>query len=154
MERRPLDFRDFDEVVRDVERLHREGYRKVGQWGLAQCCNHLSYFIQATLDGATFRVPWLVRVLFGRMVLNRILKTRAMRERAPTPQKPLPEPGGDEGEAVERLKGLIDRLKATTGDLHPSPFFGRLTGEQWRQLHLIHCLHHLSFLLPGKEQEG
>jgi hypothetical protein len=154
MQRRPLDFRDYDDVVRDVERLHREGYRKAGQWDLAQTCDHLSYFIEGSLDGHTFRVPWLIRVLFGRMMLHRILKTRVMKEKIPTPQKPLPEPGGDEQKAGDRLKGLIERLKATTGELHPSPFFGRLTNEQWRQLHLIHCAHHLSFLLPGGTGNG
>src|SRR5262245_17211820 len=134
MQRRPLELSDFDEVAREVERLRQDGYRQAGAWDLAQTCDHLSYFIQGSLDGATYRVPWLLRVLLGRLVLKRILKTGAMKEKAPTPQKPLPEPGGDEAAAVERLKGLLGRLKTTTGGLHPSPFFGHLTNEQWRRL--------------------
>ena len=42
-------------------------------------------------------------------------------------------------------------VRATVGratEVHPSPFFGRLTPDQWRQLHLIHTAHHLSFLVP------
>ncbi len=81
-------------------------------------------------------------------VFNRIMKTGAMKANVPTPQKPLPEPGGDETAAVERLTGLIERLKKTTGELHASPFFGRLTNEEWRRLHLIHSSHHLGYSLP------
>jgi hypothetical protein len=148
MTRRQLDFKDLAEVRGEVERLHRGGYEKLGQWDLAQICDHLAYFMKGSLEGSTFRVPWLFKVLFGRFVLRRILKTRRMKEGAPTPQKPLPEPGGDENAAVERFLQMLERLRTHTGQWHPSPFFGRLTPDEWRELHLIHCAHHLSFLRP------
>jgi hypothetical protein len=62
-------------------------------------------------------------------------------------------PGGDEAAAVERFKQAIERLRAHPGELHPSPFFGYLTPQQWRDLHLIHCAHHLGFLLPKAAPE-
>jgi hypothetical protein len=145
---RQLQFKDFAEVCAEVDRLHREGHDKLGQWDLAQVCDHLTYFVQASLDGATFRVPWLVKVLFGRLVLRRILKEGRMKEGAPTPQKPLPTAGGDEAAAVARFKQVIERFQAHQGEFHASPFFGYLTPEQWRELHLIHCAHHLGFLSP------
>src|SRR5262245_9596482 len=135
---RELQFRDFDEALAELDRLHRGGYSKLGGWDLAQACDHLAYFIRGSLDGFTFKVPWLFKVLFGRLVLRRILKRRRMSAGGPTPQKPLPAPGGDEAAAVARLKGEIGRLLAHPGELQPSPFFGRLTPEQWRELHLIH----------------
>jgi hypothetical protein len=61
---------------------------------------------------------------------------------------PSPEPGGDEAAAVARLKKAINRLQAHSGEMHDSPFFGHLTPEQWRELHLIHCNHHLALLHP------
>jgi len=148
MPRRTLSFSDFPSVAADLDRLHKGGYEKAGQWDLAQICDHLSYFIEGSLDGHAFRVPWLIRVLFGRMVLKRILKTRQMRTGVHTPQDPLPRPGGDEAAAVTRLKSVLDRLDKHQGELHRSPFFGYLTPQQWRDLHLIHCGHHLSFLVP------
>src|SRR5439155_19401952 len=120
---------------------HREGYEKLGQWDLAQVCDHLTYFIQGSLDGYTFRVPWLLKFLFGRFMLRRILKHRWMKSGIPTPQKPLPPAGGDEAAAVARFKQMIERLQAHQGELQPSPFFGYLTPQQWRELHLIHCAH-------------
>lgn len=65
-----------------------------------------------------------------------------------TPQNPLPIPEGDEAAAADRLKQLVDRFQSSTGELRPSPFFGALTRQQSNDLHLIHCAHHLSFLLP------
>jgi hypothetical protein len=62
-----------------------------------------------------------------------------------TPQKPLPEPGGDESAAIANLKDTLARFESHRGGFHDSPFFGHLTPEQWRDLHLIHCAHHLAF---------
>ncbi len=151
MPQRQLDFKAFTEVRAELDRLHQGGYEKLGQWDLAQVCDHLAFFIRGSLDGPTFRVPWLFKVLFGKMALRRILSQRRMKAGGFTPQTPLPSPGGDEAAAVARLKELLARFEAQLGDggeLHPSPFFGRLTPDEWRQLHLIHCGHHLGFLLP------
>jgi hypothetical protein len=147
--RRHLEFNDFGAVVADAERLHHRGYERAGQWDLAQVCDHLAYFIDASVDGAKFRVPWLIKVLFGRAAFRRILSTRSMKEGAFTPQKPLPASGGDEAASLERLKTSIRRFESNAGELQASPFFGHLTREEWRQLHLIHCGHHLGFLLPS-----
>jgi hypothetical protein len=148
MEQRKLDFKDLAEVLAEVHRLHTNGYRKLGQWDLAQVCNHLAYFIQGSLDGFTFRVPWLLKVLFGRFTLRRILEQRRMNAGGPTPQKPLPEPGGDEDAAVANLEQTGEKFQAHAGDLHASPFFGYLTRQQWLAMHLVHCAHHLGFLAP------
>jgi Protein of unknown function (DUF1569) len=145
---RHLQFTDFAQVHAEVDRLHQEGYEKLGQWDLAQVCDHLGYFVEGSLDGFTFRVPWLLKVLFGRLVLRSILKRQRMKAGVPTPQNPLPPAGGDEAAAVARFKQVIDRLQAQQGELHRSPFFGYLTPQQWRNLHLIHCAHHLGFLAP------
>jgi hypothetical protein len=148
MGQRQLQFNDFAEVLAEVDRLHREGYEKLGQWDLAQVCDHLTYFMQGSLDGFTFRVPWLLKVLFGRFMLRRILKQRRMKAGIPTPQKPPPPVGGDEAAAVARFRQVVERFQAHQGELRPSPFFGHLTPQQWRDLHLIHCAHHLGFLAP------
>lgn len=148
MPQRELAFKDFTEVCSEVDRLHRQGYEKLGQWDLAQVCDHLSFFIGGSLDGHGFRTPWLVKALLGRMVLKRILTQRKMKVGVFTPQKRLPVPGGDEAAAIARFKEVVGRLESHQGELVDSPFFGHLTPEQWRELHLIHCGHHLGFLQP------
>lgn len=148
MEQRQLEFKDFTDVLAELDRLHAGGCEKLVQWDLAQVCNHLAYFMEGALDGHTYRVPWIFKFLFGRLVLRRILKKRRMKAGVPSPQKPPPTPGGDESAAVARLKQAIGRLLSHEGELHASPFFGYLTPQQWRDLHLIHCAHHLGFLVP------
>jgi Protein of unknown function (DUF1569) len=144
---RELKFADFAAVRAELDRLQR-GYDKAGTWDLAQVCNHLDFFITGSLDGHRFKVPWLFKALFGRLVLRRILSGRKMKTGVFTPQKPLPEPGGDATAAVANLKVTLARFEQHQGKFHDSPFFGHLTPDQWRDLHLIHCAHHLGFLLP------
>jgi hypothetical protein len=143
-----MQFRDHNELVQEINRLHQNGYQKVGNLDLAQICDHCSYFVEGTLDGHTFRVPWLLKVLFGRMALRRTMKTKRIKPGLPSPQKPMPAPGGDEVKAMARLHHAMERLKAHSGEMHPSPFFGYLTPQEWREFHLIHCAHHLGFLVP------
>jgi len=143
----PPEFRlkDFDAVKSEIERLRAGGHVRRGNWDFAQVCDHLTYFIDASLDGAKFRVPWLIKVLFGRMALKRTLATRRIKPGSPTPHQ-LPPPGGDESAAAERLTRAIERLQAHAGAFHPSPFFGAMTREQCLEMHLIHCNHHLGML--------
>jgi len=42
----------------------------------------------------------------------------------------------------------IRRFAEHPGEMQPSPLFGKMTRDQWTDLHLIHASHHLSFLLP------
>ena len=42
----------------------------------------------------------------------------------------------------------IRRWQGHTGPLHPSPLFGGNNKDNWLKGHLIHCAHHLSFLIP------
>lgn len=131
-----------------MDRLRAGGYSKSGQWDLGQICDHLNFFMSGSLDGHQFRVPWLIKTLFGRLVLKRILKHRRMKSGVMTPQKALPAPGGDEAAAVTSLKQTIERVLSHKGEFIPSPFFGYLTPQQWHDLNLIHAAHHLGFLQP------
>jgi hypothetical protein len=148
MERRPLTLRDLDHAVADAEALLASGYDRAGTWGLAQVCDHLARPIEMSLDGFPSRFPWPMRVLARWFVLGRILRRKVIRRRFPAPKEFVPAEGGDERAAIERLRAAARRFEAHTGPVQPSPVFGRLTKEQWRSIHLWHCEHHLSFLLP------
>lgn len=145
---RRLDFTSAAQVLADVDHLRRGGWTTTGTWDLAQTLDHLNYFAKACMDGHPYRVPWLLKVLFGRWALRRILSQRRMKSGIPTPQKPLPAPGGDEAAAYERFAATLRRLESHPGPWHDSPFFGHLTPEQWRDLCFIHCAHHLGKLIP------
>src|SRR5258708_13396867 len=123
MQSRDLDFRDTKTVGEEIDRLHKDNYEKTGSWDLAQACNHLTYFIEGSLDGHPYRVPWFLKVLFGRLVLHRILKQRRMKPGGPTPQKPLPLPGDDEAAAVAPPQQTPPRLQSPPSAPPPPPLF-------------------------------
>jgi len=148
MSRRTLDFRSFQDVLVDLQRLRKDGYQPIGNWDLAQVCAHLAFFIEGALDGQKFKTPWLLRTLFGRPVLRRILTQRRMKVGIPAPRPSIPSAVLDESSEVQRLQRLFERLEKHRGAYHPSPFFGDLTAAQWRELSLIHAAHHLSYLRP------
>jgi hypothetical protein len=85
----------------------------------------------------------------GPLVLKRILKKRAMSAgfKAPAPFAPDENCGTDQ--AVQRLKAALKRADAlAVTEMPRHPFFGRMTSQQWKDLMLVHCAHHLSFLVP------
>ncbi len=148
--RRELEFHALDDVRRDVDALHAAGYHRLGNWTLGQTCEHLGIFFRGCLDGFTQRAPWYTRP-FGGLILRRVLRSGRMPTGVKVPADWLPgPPTGDDRAAVEHLVALLARFEQHAGPLHPSPLFGPLSRETWARLHLIHCAHHLSFLVPAR----
>jgi hypothetical protein len=148
MPRRPLDFQSLDQLTAELVRLRDSGYTQAGNWTLGQISDHLAIFFRGSLDGFSQRVPWLIRITVGKLILRSIFKNRGMREGVKVPQSFLPGDPRDDARSVDELLALIDRFRDHPGDYHPSPLFGHLTRQQWTELHLIHAAHHLSFLTP------
>jgi hypothetical protein len=158
--RRTLRFDDLDDVVREAESLRASGYHRAGAWDLAQVCTHLAEWMRFPLDGfprppAPIRAMlWVMKNTFGRRQLRKVLATSSMPAGGPTMPETVAAAGGDETAAVERLRQTVARFKAHTGPLHPSPLFGPLDKEAATRLQLVHCAHHLSFLVPRPGDEG
>jgi hypothetical protein len=153
-QRRPLQFNDLDEVVRDAENLQAKGYEKAGNWDLAQCCTHLSEWLRFPVEGfpkapAPIRaVFWVLRKTVGRKKLLTYIDTGSFPVGKPTMPQTVPPPGGDPREAINKLRRSVNRLKEYTGPIVPSPFFGPMTKDEAVRMQLVHCAHHLSFLVP------
>ncbi len=151
--RRELRFETLDDAVRDAEHLLAVGYDKAGNWDLGQCCGHITEWMRFPMDGFP-RPPFVLRgVMFllrntiGPGMLRKILADRSMPAGGATLKGTIPPPG-DDARAVEKLRETVGRANAYTGDLKPSPLFGKMTRETWIGLNLIHTAHHLSFLVP------
>jgi Protein of unknown function (DUF1569) len=152
-ERRKLSFASLDEVVADAENLLARGYDKAGNWDLAQVAGHLAEWLRFPVEGFP-KVPllvrpmlWMMRVTSGRRMFSNILAEGFSPGGRTMPQTVAP-PGGDPSAAVAKLKDAAARFKAHTGEIHPSPLFGAMTKDEATQLQLVHCAHHLSFLVP------
>jgi hypothetical protein len=148
MERRTLRFPSYDDVLTEAESLLAAGYDRAGNWGLGQVCHHLATVMEMSLDGFPSRFPWFMRLGARWFVLGSVLKHRVYRQQFSAPKYLLPPDSADEREALARLQAVVERLKVYTGEMKPSPIFGGLSPEQWREVHLWHCEHHFSFLRP------
>ena len=148
MGRRTLRLQSLDEAGSEAARLIAAGYDRVGAWSLAQVCEHMAIVITMSIDGFPSRFPWPMRVVARWLYLKPILAHHVFRKRLPAPKYVLPADTTDDAVGVERLRAAIQRFGSHPGPFAPSPVFGDLTPEQWREIHLWHCEHHFSFLLP------
>ena len=111
-------------------------------------CQHLTITMDRSLNGFTFRAPWVVRKLIIPFFKKKFFRTRAIRPGLKAPADMVAKPGQDEAEAVSQFKQMVDRVDQFPGPFQTHPFFGRLTDDEWRQFHLIHISHHFSFVAP------
>ena len=153
-ERRKLTFATLDDVVRDAENLLAKGYDRAGNWDLAQVCFHLAEWLRYPLDGFP-KPPLLMRPLFwvarhtiAGAALRKALDKGELPPGSPTLKPSVAPPGGDAAAMVAKLKEVAERFAANTGPIHPSPLFGAMTKDEALKLQLVHCAHHLSFLVP------
>ena len=153
MQRRTLDFRSLSQVVDDARRLQENGCQAVGNWDLAQVCRHLADALNASIDGFDVQAPWILRVLFGKAFFRKIRARRSMKAGFQLPEKYVPRPGQNPSEALASLEAAVERFGRRQGPLFPHPFFGKLSPEEWTDLHLIHAAHHLSFLVPAGQAQ-
>ena len=152
--RRKLTFATLDEVVADAEILLAKGYEKAGNWDLAQVCFHLAEWMRYPVEGFP-RMPllmrpvfWLVRNTVAGPALRKALEKGEMPAGQPTVTQSVAAPGGDPNAAVAKLKEAVERFKAFPGPYRPSPLLGVLDRETGHKVQLLHCAHHLSFLVP------
>jgi hypothetical protein len=153
LERRKLSFATLDDVVLDAQNLQTKGYEKTGNWDLAQICLHLADWMRFPIEG--FPKPplpirfmlWGLRNTIGRKMYRKYT-LEGMPAGKPTMPQSVHQPGPDAASAIAKLKEAVERFKAYTGTIHPSPLFGALNKDEATRLQLVHCAHHLSFLVP------
>jgi len=148
LERRRLDFKSWPELLADVDRLRQAHYERAGNWDLSQILEHVGEGLRTALRGSDHRAAWIVRKLFGPLILKRILRQRRMKAGIKVPKWWLPGPSHDESAAVYQFRSEVDEFQGMTTTPFAHPFFGPLTKQQWNDLVLIHAAHHLSFLIP------
>jgi hypothetical protein len=147
--RRLLCFQNYDEVLADADALLAKGYQRAGHWCLGQICHHLAATMEKSLDGFPSLMPWPVRVVARWLVLRSVLRHAPLRRTVAAPAYLLPPDTNDDRAGLERLRAAVARLKCHVGEMKPSPVFGKLSPDEWREVHLWHCEHHFSFLGPG-----
>jgi hypothetical protein len=148
LERRRLDFKNWDELLADIDHLRAVGYDRAGQWDLSRILDHVGEGLRTAVHGIDHQGPWIIRKLFGPIILKRIFRQRRMKAGIKVPDWWLPGPTHDESAAVDKFRAQLAAFQAMTTTPCPHPFFGPLTKQEWHDLVLIHAAHHLSFLIP------
>ena len=142
-------FDNFEQALAEVDRLARCPHKQLGNWDLAQICDHLADAFEGSMRGFDFTIPWLVRRLLGPPILRRVLSKRPIPFRPRIPRRLEPPPGRDLAACVTRLAEMISQFESSPQPLAKHPLFGEISRDTWRQIHLVHMAHHLSFLVPS-----
>ena len=146
-DRRDIEFQSFGEALAEVDRLLNGRYERRGNWDLAQACDHLAYSFEGSVRGFDFGAPRIVQALVGQYALRYVLKNRRAPFRPRVPKRLEPPSGKDPVASADRLKESIREFESAA-EVARHPFFGKISHDQWRQVHLFHCAHHLAFLHP------
>ncbi len=142
MKRRTVQLASLEEVQDEAKRLLHAGYDRAGNWSLGQACNHLAIGIEMSTQGPMARVPkflqrLLVETYFRFFFLGKLGNNLGLRMPTSAPQK---QPVDDEV-GLERLMAALHLLK-------------NADAEYWIRLHLWHCEHHFSFLIPDEKDRA
>lgn len=146
--RRELSFRSEDDVIADAENLRR-GYAKTGAWSLPQICWHLEKGVRLRMAPGPH--PPNTPEQDGRASLAKqvLASGKLPKLDAPEPMQPPPDAGDA---AIDSFISVLREFKAFPGPIAPHRLFGHLPEADARRLNLIHCAHHLSYLVPTAEK--
>jgi hypothetical protein len=149
-QRRAVSYASLREVLADAERLSQGKIKALGNWSPGQVFEHLARTMNQSIDGANFKIHWLVRMILP------LMKSRMLKG----PMRPgFKLPAGAARELVPGPTSTADGLAALRAATQrqereskraPSPAFGALTRDEWDRLHLIHAALHMSFLMPAE----
>jgi hypothetical protein len=149
-ERRPVEYSSISAVLSDAEFLASHPHRTVGSWSYGRILQHLADSLNRSIDGFGYKSPFYVRI-----VASNFLKKKYLREKMPSgfklpkaQEEKLPLQETPIEESLANLKRAIDRFQREEPKAdHPA--FGKLTPEEWVQLHLRHSELHMSFVKPA-----
>jgi hypothetical protein len=148
MERRDLTFKNYDEIINEINNLKKNGYQEAAKWNLEQICKHVSYFMKASLDGSDEKVPWIIKVTIGKLLKKSLLSPKKSKPNSMTDPNSVFQRSENDKEEIKIALELLNRLKSKKENLKSSPLLGDLTNEEWDFIHIKHWSNHLSCLVP------
>ena len=63
--RRKLDFKSFDELLTDADRMSHGDVKTLGNWSPGQIFQHLANAFNCSIDGFPNAFPWFLRARVG-----------------------------------------------------------------------------------------
>ena len=146
--RRKLHFNSLTDLLTEAERLAAApALKTLGNWSAGQIFSHLARAMDMSISGSSYRSPWYLRMA-AKLIKRRML-TRTMPAgfKLPGPMQKILIASDSIRleEGLQELRSAVKQLEQeTVSQFHP--VFGKLTDQEWKQLHLRHAEMHLSFL--------
>ncbi|MEL6498975.1 MAG: DUF1569 domain-containing protein [Planctomycetota bacterium] len=145
--RRRLCFESLADILADAEAMASQPVVTLGAWSAAQNIEHVRRLVRIAHAGTDVRVNVAFRVL-GRSLRSRFLRS-PFRPGLKTHKSFEPPAGITMDEAIVAFRAEIASASRPGAMSFPSPLLGRLTHEQWEQLHCRHAELHFGFVLPA-----
>lgn len=146
--RRTLDYRSYDELLADADKLSHGNVKAIGNWSAGQVFQHLATAYNGSIDGLPAPFPWYMRFM-ARLFKKKILAGSmppGLKVPSELAKVVMPEPTATE-EGLANLHAAVERLQREPHRAN-NPIFGKLSREEWDRVHLIHANLHMSFLIP------
>jgi len=134
------------------EQAGEDGLTTTGEWTAGQIVQHVCETMKRSIDGFEFKAPWFVRLM------RPIIRMKFVGKAKPIPAgikltgdstTMIPPKSVALSDAIADLRSTIERAKKEKM-AQPSPVFGKMTHEDWVNLHLRHAELHFSFIrLPN-----
>ena len=149
-QRRPVKYSSLSAVIEDAAFLASHPPRTVGNWSYGKILQHLADSYNRSIDGFDFKAPFFVRIIAGTFMKKKFLHekmpsgfklSKAQEKKLPSQETPVKDSLANLKQAIARFEREEPRAD------HPA--FGRLTPEEWLQLHLRHSELHMSFVKPA-----
>lgn len=145
---RELKFSTFDDILAEAKRIAAQpGVSSRGSWTPAQNVWHVGRVVLASVEGFPADVPFIFK-LVGPLLRNRFTK-RAFNPGIKVPAKLAAHFVADSSvtadQAVELFEQAVAKRQAQ-GYIPASPLFGKMTEQQWEQLHCRHAEMHFGLI--------
>ena len=140
---------EFASLVPVLEHLERNPATAIdGEWTLYRVLIHCAQSIEYSLTGFPVNRSIVLRRTIGPLIARRFLKRGAMsHNRAePIPGAPAIPEDGSVPEAVRRLREAMARFTNHSEQVSEHFIFGRLSKQQFAQLHVLHVRNHFELL--------
>lgn len=140
---------DFAALVPVLEYLeHNPATAIDGEWSLYRTLIHCAQSIEYSITGFPVHRSIILRRTVGPLVARRFLKRGAMNHNRAEPIPGAPEipEDGPVPEAVRRLREAMARFANHSERVSEHFIFGRLSKEQFGELHVLHMKNHFELL--------
>ena len=149
---RVLRFDTLDQVLADAKKIaeHPDAPTR-GNWSASQNIWHVARYLQASVEGYPFQVPWWMKLVGPLMKKSMTTKAMSSGYNAPKAVAIEMEPQNIDpaltamGPALALLEEWVGKAK-DQGFIPRNPAFGPMTTEQWVGLHCRHAEMHFGMI--------